>query len=256
MDVAKLLRKERDSHVSAGLYHWTQIEFSYNSNHIEGSTITENQTAQIFHTDSFIADSNQKIREDDFKETKNHFKLLDYILDTVDHPLNLRYIKKLQGILKKGTSDEVNPGKAVGDFKIRNNVIGHLLGNTPTSEVGDVANDLQALVDRWEKSNNRSLEDYAKFHYEFETIHPFSDGNGRIGRILLFKERCRVKQMPFIIRDENKAYYYRGLSQFNSDPAYSVDTLGQALDEYTMAFNQVYGHDLHKDQKKKKHHER
>lgn len=245
LDIAYALRLERDSQTSAGLYDWSQVQFSYNSNHMEGSTITEAQTAQIYRENAFLAEKDQIIKKDDQIETENHFKLFDYMLDTIDHPLTLEYISKLQSILKKGTSDEDNPLKVVGGFKKINNIIRNdRIGDTETSTVDNVKTDLQTLIDDWEGKKHTELNDYAEFHYRFETIHPFSDGNGRVGRILLFKERCRNRLMPLIVRDENRLFYIRGLNEYKRQPGYLLGTLGQSMDEYTSAVKQVYGNDL------------
>lgn len=242
LNIAYALQLERDSKTSAALYDWSQVQFSYNSNHMEGSTITEAQTDQIYHENAFLAEKDQVIRKDDQIETENHFKLFNYMLNTVDEPLTLDYIAKLQRILKKGTSDEDNPLKVVGGFKKIDNIIRNdRVGDTETSTADNVKNDLQKLIDTWESSKHLKMEDYAKFHYQFETIHPFSDGNGRVGRILLFKERCRNRLMPFIIRDENRLFYIRGLNEYKRQPGYLIGTFGQSMDEYTSAVQQVYG---------------
>lgn len=242
LNIAYALQLERDSKTSAALYDWSQVQFSYNSNHMEGSTITEAQTDQIYHENAFLAEKDQVILKDDQIETENHFKLFNYMLNTVDKPLTLDYIAKLQGILKKGTSDEDNPLKVVGGFKKIDNIIRNdRVGDTETSTADNVKQDLQRLIDTWESSKHLRMEDYAKFHYQFETIHPFSDGNGRVGRILLFKERCRNRLMPFIIRDENRLFYIRGLNEYKRQPGYLIGTFGQSTDEYTSAVQQVYG---------------
>ena len=242
LNIAYALQLERDSKTSAALYDWSQVQFSYNSNHMEGSTITEAQTDQIYHENAFLAEKDQVILKDDQIETENHFKLFNYMLNTVDEPLTLEYIAKLQGILKKGTSDEDNPLKVVGGFKKINNIIRNdRVGDTETSTADNVKQDLQKLIDTWESSKHLKMEDYAKFHYQFETIYPFSDGNGRVGRILLFKERCRNRLMPFIIRDENRLFYIRGLNEYKRQPGYLIGTFGQSIDEYTSAVQQVYG---------------
>lgn len=242
LNIAYALQLERDSKTSAALYDWSQVQFSYNSNHMEGSTITEAQTDQIYHENAFLAEKDQVILKDDQIETENHFKLFNYMLNTVDKPLTLDYIAKLQGILKKGTSDEDNPLKVVGGFKKIDNIIRNdRVGDTEISTADNVKQDLQKLIDTWESSKHLKMEDYAKFHYQFETIHPFSDGNGRVGRILLFKERCRNRLMPFIIRDENRLFYIRGLNEYKRQPGYLIGTFGQSMDEYTSAVQQVYG---------------
>ena len=242
LNIAYALQLERDSKTSAALYDWSQVQFSYNSNHMEGSTITEAQTDQIYHENAFLAEKDQVILKDDQIETENHFKLFNYMLNTVDKPLTLDYIAKLQGILKKGTSDEDNPLKVVGGFKKIDNIIRNdRVGDTEISTADNVKQDLQRLIDTWESSKHLRMEDYAKFHYQFETIHPFSDGNGRVGRILLFKERCRNRLMPFIIRDENRLFYIRGLNEYKRQPGYLIGTFGQSTDEYTSAVQQFYG---------------
>lgn len=242
LNIAYALQLERDSKTSAALYDWSQVQFSYNSNHMEGSTITEAQTDQIYHENAFLAEKDQVILKDDQIETENHFKLFNYMLNTVDKPLTLDYIAKLQGILKKGTSDEDNPLKVVGGFKKIDNIIRNdRVSDTEISTADNVKQDLQRLIDTWESSKHLRMEDYAKFHYQFETIHPFSDGNGRVGRILLFKERCRNRLMPFIIRDENRLFYIRGLNEYKRQPGYLIGTFGQSTDEYTSAVQQVYG---------------
>lgn len=230
LNIAYALQLERDSKTSAALYDWSQVQFSYNSNHMEGSTITEAQTDQIYHENAFLAEKDQVILKDDQIETENHFKLFNYMLNTVDKPLTLDYIAKLQGILKKGTSDEDNPLKVVGGFKKIDNIIRNdRVGDTEISTADNVKQDLQRLIDTWESSKHLRMEDYAKFHYQFETIHPFSDGNGRVGRILLFKERCRNRLMPFIIRDENRLFYIRGLNEYKRQPGYLIGTFGQCI---------------------------
>lgn len=252
LDIASALKRERERLVSAGLYDWTQVNFSYNSNHMEGSSITLNQTDQLYQTHSFVADANQLIRTDDAIETKNHFKLFDYMLDTVDEPLTLAYLKRLHYILKQHTSDEDSPNKEVGDFP---NVIGKGLGHVATTAPSDVASKMGDLLDWWNNQKNRDLATYADFHAQFEKIHPFSDGNGRIGRILLFKERCRFRQMPIIILDNDRPFYIRGLQKFPHEPGYLIDTLGNGMDMYEAVVKQVYGQNFerlpHKKDKKR-----
>lgn len=241
LDIAKALKKEREQRVSAGLYDWTQIHFSYNSNHIEGSSITLNQTGQLYETQNFIADTDQLIRADDAIETKNHFKLLDYVLDTVDEPLTIDYLKHLHFLLKRHTSDEDNPSKKVGDFKNMPNIIGGTINSVDTVPPEAVPNKLNELLKWWDNQANKDLATYATFHYRFERIHPFSDGNGRIGRMLLFKERCHFKQMPIIILDQDRPYYIRGLQEFERQPGYLVDTLGNGMGTYETVVKHIYG---------------
>lgn len=250
VDTAKILRQERSQHFLQGMYEWSQVAFAYNNNHMEGSALREAQVRQLYHTETVFAEGGDPIKANDIIETQNHFRLFDFMLDTIDQPLTLDYVKKLQGILKQGTISRKGLQEPIGEFKSHNNIIGQLQ-TVNTVPADQVPQRLEHLLDIWNKTPQTDLNSYAAFHYEFERIHPFSDGNGRVGRILLFKERCRNKTMPFIIADEDRPFYIRGLREFKRTPGYLVDTFGNAMDEYSMAFEQVYGRQAHqKDQSK------
>ena len=244
-DIAGILINERANHRPRSLYDWTQINFAYHNNRIEGSMLSLDQTAQLYRATAFNHDSN------DIIEMQNHFHLFDYVLDTIDEPLTLDYIKKLHGILKQGTISRWGTQEVIGDFKQKNNVIGQLQ-TVNTFPADQVLDQLAHLLKLWNKQRQTELSNYAAFHYGFERIHPFSDGNGRIGRMLLFKERCRNRVMPFIIADEDRPFYIRGLREFKRMPGYLIDTFGNAMDQYSYAFEQVYGNYLQKQRNQNK----
>lgn len=235
MTLDEELRNQRDKTMAGNLYYWTQIFFSYNNNHIEGVRLSIDQTQQIFDTGTIFAnDKNDPIKADDIVETQNHFKAFDFVLDTIDEPLTLAYIIQIHKILKTYTSQEKDARYNVGGFKQIPNEIG-LLDAVKTTAPENVKADLTTLFQNWEsqiQSEWQQLAQLASFHHAFELIHPFSDGNGRVGRLLLYKELCRAQVVPFIIRDENRAYYIRGLKSFASTPGYLVDTLGYEQDYY------------------------
>lgn len=225
------LRSERDERVSHGLYYNTQLVFAYNSNHMEGSTLTPEQTAQLFDTGALLPDSSgDQIRLDDVMETSNHFRAFNWILDHVDEPVDKRMVCELHAILKHGTLQERNPDRNVGGWKILPNVIGQLEGTRTV-----LPKDVPAAMDevfRLLRDLRDDPYEIAKAHWMFETTHPFSDGNGRIGRLILFKELLRLDAIPPLIRDENRNYYTRGLKLFGGEPSWLVDTLLNERDFY------------------------
>ncbi|WP_423716704.1 Fic family protein [Lactiplantibacillus pentosus] len=227
------LKNERDKQLSGSLYYWTQILFSYNSNHMEGTQLTEDQTQQIFDTGTVFANDGQAIKVDDVLETANHFRAFDYLLDTVEVPVTSAYVFELHRILKRATSQENDAKYHVSGFKIVPNQIG-FLDATETTSPADTPQVIADLFSEWEASGQtgRDLSAIAKFHWQFERIHPFSDGNGRIGRLLIFKEGCRSGAVPLIIREDTKPYYLRGLKTFKTIPGYLIDTLGHEQDNY------------------------
>lgn len=235
MTLVEELRNQRDKKMAGNLYYWTQILFSYNSNHIEGSKLSLDQTQQIFDTGTVFAnDKNEPIKVDDIVETQNHFKAFDLVLDTINEPLTPAYIIHIHKMLKTYTSQETDARYNVGGFKQIPNEIG-LLDAVKTTAPENVTSALTTLFQNWEsrsQDERQRLRQLASFHQTFELIHPFSDGNGRVGRLLLYKELCRVQAVPFIIRDENRAYYIRGLKTFESTPGYLVDTFGYEQDYY------------------------
>ena len=234
MDVNKLkkeLIKQKESKFKGNIYHYSQVNFSYNSNKIEGSRLTSEQTEAIFDTSSYIPKSDDLIKLDDLIESKNHFKLLDYILDNVDKILTKEMIIEMNKLLKRNTSDEENPRYNVGGFKVVPNIIG-LVNVIKTTAPEDVENELEKLLHEYNNKTNITLEDIVDFHYKFELIHPFGDGNGRVGRIIMFKECLKNNIMPFIILDEDKSYYMRGLKEYNNDKMFLLDTIKHEQDLY------------------------
>ena len=204
MDLLKLkkeLIKQRDSKFKGNIYHFSQVNFAYNSNKIEGGKLTEDQTEEIFITNSFIPKSNEAIKYDDLIEMKNHFRLFDYMLDIIDDALSKENIIEMNKILKRNTTDEDNPRYNVGGFKVIPNKIG-LINVINTTKPEDVEKDMDTLLDWYNNLKEIKLEDIIEFHVRFETIHPFGDGNGRIGRIIMFKECLKNNIIPFIILDE------------------------------------------------------
>ena len=234
----KELIEQKKTKFKGNIYHFSQINFSYNSNKIEGSRLTEEQTEAIFDTSSYIPKSDNLIKLDDLIESKNHFKLFDYIIDNIDKKLTKEMLIEMNTILKKGTSDEDNPRYNIGGFKIVPNIIG-LVNVINTSSPEDVEKDLDKLLNEYNKKEKILLEDIIDFHVRFETIHPFSDGNGRVGRIIMFKECLKNNIMPFIILDKHKEYYMRGLKQYNQDPKFLIDTCLNAQDIYEDICNQL-----------------
>ena len=241
MDIKRVkseLIKQKKSGFKGNIYHFSQVNFAYNSNKIEGSILTEDQTEAIFDTSSLILKNDQLIKLDDLIETKNHFRLFDYMLDTLEKPLSKDMIIEMNKILKRGTSDEDNPRYNIGGFKIVPNIIG-LVEIVKTSNPQDVENDLNHLLKEYRKLDKITIEDIIHFHVLFERIHPFSDGNGRVGRMIMFRECLRNDIMPFIILDKNKDYYIKGLKEYDRDSKYLIDTCLYAQDIYESVSNQL-----------------
>ena len=241
MDV-KIIKSEligqKKSKFKGNIYHYSQVNFSYNSNKIEGSRLTSDQTEAIFDTSSFISKSDDLIRLDDLIESKNHFKLFDYILDNVDEVLTKEMIINMNKILKRNTSDEEDPRYNVGGFKIVPNMIG-LVNVVNTTEPKKVLEEIEKLLNEYNSKENITLEDIIDFHYKFEKIHPFGDGNGRVGRIIMFKECLKNNIMPFIILDVDKPYYIRGLKEYKDDKMFLVDTIKHEQDLYEQVCEQL-----------------
>ncbi len=234
MDISKIkkeLIKQKESKFKGNIYHYSQVNFSYNSNKIEGSRLTSDQTEAIFNTSSFIPKSDDLIKLDDLIESKNHFKLFDYMLDSVDNDLSKEMIIAMNKILKRNTSDEENPRYNVGGFKVVPNMIG-LVNVINTTSPEKVEEEIDELLVEYNSKNNITLEDIIDFHYSFEKIHPFGDGNGRVGRIIMFKECLRNNIMPFIVLDDNKPYYMRGLKEYTRDKTFLIDTIKHEQDLY------------------------
>lgn len=217
------IKNELISHTD--LYVWTQINFAYHSNKIEGSHLSKNQTKQIFETNDLTMDL------DDALEARNHFRLFDYMLKTVDEPLSKEMMIQMNMILKRGTSYEDNPAYNVGGFKVRENGIG-MINSFKTTKPANVETELDALLEKFQNKGVLSFEDIVEFHVCFERIHPFGDGNGRVGRLILFKECLKYNIVPFIIDDHLKMFYYRGLKEWDYEKGYLIDTCLSAQDKY------------------------
>lgn len=241
MDIKKIkneLLKQKESKFKGNIYHYSQVSFAYNSNKIEGSKLTSDETESIFNTSSFIPKSDVLIKLDDLIETKNHFRLFDYMLDNIDNSLSKEMIIEMNKILKRETSDEDNPRYNVGGFKVLPNIIG-TVNVIKTTDPKDVNKEMDKLLDEYNSNNNITLEDIIDFHYRFERIHPFGDGNGRVGRIIMFKECLKNNIMPFMVLDEDKLYYIRGLKEYENDKMFLIDTIGHEQDLYEKACNEL-----------------
>ena len=241
MEIKKLkeeIIKQKNSKFKGNIYHYSQVNFAYNSNKIEGSILTEEQTEAIYETASFIPKTEALIKLDDIIETKNHFKLFDYIIDNIDKTLSIDMILEMHRILKKGTTDEDNPLFNVGGFKIAPNIIG-AISETETTQPKNIELELNYLLKKYTQMEDITLEDIIEFHYNFEKIHPFADGNGRIGRIIMFKECLKNNIIPFIILDKNKNFYLRGLKEYKKGKTYLIDTIKYSQDIYEEICNKL-----------------
>ncbi len=225
------LIEQKKSNFKGNIYHYFQVNFAYNSNKIEGSHLTEDETEEIFETNSFIPKSDDAIKLDDLIEMKNHFRLFDYCLDIIDLELSKDIMIKMNKILKRNTTDEDNPRYNVGGFKVVPNKIG-LINVIDTTHPSEVEKDLDDLLKEYKKIKNVTIEDIIDFHYRFECIHPFGDGNGRVGRMIMFKECLKNNIMPFIVLDSDKPYYMRGLKNYKEDKMFLIDTIKHEQDIY------------------------
>ena len=222
-----ILREEKSSGYSGGIYHKTQIELTYNSNHIEGSSLTHEQTRYIFETNTIGVETGS-INVDDVIETANHFRLVSLIIDNAKSMITEEFIKELHLILKNGTSDSRKDLFAVGDYKKLPNEVGGM--NTVIPE--EVSGKMKKLLNEYNAKEEKSFEDILDFHVKFEKFHPFQDGNGRVGRLIMFKECLKYNIVPFIIEDDLKMFYYRGLSEWETEKDYLRDTCLTAQDRY------------------------
>ena len=213
------LRFEKDEQIKGGLYHKVQIEMTYNSNHIEGSRLTHDQTRYIFETNT-IGIEDETINVDDIVETVNHFRCIDLMIDVANKKISENMIKQFHMILKTGTSDSRKGWFAVGDYKKLENEV----GGKETTAPADVKIEMQELIKKYNENDIVSFDDILDFHYRFERIHPFQDGNGRVGRLILFKECLRNGYVPFIIEDSKKLFYYKGLNMWKKERGYLRDT--------------------------------
>lgn len=221
------LREEKDSKVSGGIYHRIQIDLTYNSNHIEGSSLTHEQTCYIFETNT-IGVSDKTINVDDVIETANHFRCIDLIIDRAGERLSESFIKELHKILKTGTSDSQKSWFSVGDYKKLPNEVG---GNE-TCPPEQVHSRMKELLCSYNSIVGKTLDDIINFHQKFEAIHPFQDGNGRVGRLVMFKECLAYGIVPFIITEDLKFFYYRGLREWDRVKGYLTDTCLTAQDKF------------------------
>lgn len=223
----EILQREKANKYSGGIYHKTQIEMTYNSNHIEGSRLTHDQTRYIFETNT-IGVTGEAVNVDDVIETANHFRCIDFIIEHAKSALTEKMIKELHLMLKTGTSDARQEWFAVGAYKKMPNEVGGMATTMPE----DVAAEMQALLAAYSAKKAKTLEDILDFHVRFERIHPFQDGNGRVGRLIMFKECLKYGIVPFIIEDNLKMFYYRGLKEWGREKGYLTDTCLAAQDRY------------------------
>ena len=222
-----ILQEEKSSGYSGGIYHKTQIELTYNSNHIEGSSLTHEQIRYIFETNTIGVETGN-LNVDDVIETANHFRLVSLIIDNAKSMLTEEFIKELYLMLKNGTSDSRNDLFAVGDYKKLPNEVGGM--NTALPE--EVSGKMKKLLNEYNAKEEKSFEDILDFHVKFEKFHPFQDGNGRVGRLIMFKECLKYNIVPFIIEDDLKMFYYRGLAEWETEKGYLRDTCLTAQDRY------------------------
>ena len=234
MDISKIkkaLIDQKNMNLSGNLYHKTQLDFAYNNNAIEGSTITFDETASIYDTGTILTSKDKVIVLKDATEIKNHFTLFKYMLDTIDDKLTEDMIKKFHFILKDGTlTDSEKEWFNVGEYKSKKNFVGNITTTLPKN----VAKDMKDLLDWYDKIPNKTLEDIIEFHVRFERIHPFQDGNGRVGRMIIFRECLYNNIMPFYIEDRNKEFYIRDIKEYqlNNEKGYLIDTCLNSQDNY------------------------
>ncbi len=222
-----ILQDQKASKYSGGIYHKTQIELTYNSNHIEGSRLTHDQTRYIFETNT-IGVENEVLNVDDVIETANHFRCIDVMIDQAKAALTEKLIKEIHLILKSGTSDSRKDWFAVGEYKRLPNEVGGMETALPE----ETADKMKKLIREYNAKENKTFEDILDFHVKFERIHPFQDGNGRVGRLIMFKECLNNHIVPFIIDENLKLFYYRGLKEWNYEKGYLIDTCLTAQDKY------------------------
>ena len=228
INVLEVLREQEEMQLKGNLYHNTQIIFAYDTNHIEGSKLTEDQTRYIYETNTLLTEKESITNLDDIIETANHFKLVDYMLDVADKELTEEMIKEFHKILKEGTSDSRKDWFNVGEYK----KLANEAGNMKTSLPKNVQKDMVKLMQWYNSLEKITIENIIEFHYRFECIHPFQDGNGRVGRIIVFKECLKNNIVPFIILDKDKLFYYRGIKEYKNEKGYLIDTCLNAQDQY------------------------
>ena len=229
MPLLEVLREQKQMRIKGSIYHRTQIDLTYNSNHIEGSRLTHDQTRYIFETNT-IGVTDDGVKVDDIIETVNHFRCIDFIIEHAMEKISEGFIKKLHFILKSGTTDSNKDWFAVGDYKRLPNEVGGIETSLPEC----VANDIKQLIKEYNVKKQKTFDDLLDFHHHFEQIHPFQDGNGRVGRLILFKECLANNIVPFIITDELKMFYYRGLQNWPNIKGFLRDTCLTAQDQYKL----------------------
>lgn len=222
------LVREKENRIKGGIYHKVQIELAFNSNHIEGSQLTHDQTRYIYETNTIGFEDNPTIKVDDIIETTNHFTAFDFLLDSFQDDLNETWIKEIHAILKRGTSDSRKSWFQVGDYKSYPNEV----GGRETTLPEKVESDMQELLNSYHRLPETSFEDILDFHVRFERIHPFQDGNGRVGRLIMFKECLKHGHVPFIIGGDMKYFYYRGLAEWGEQNGFLLDTCLAAQDRF------------------------
>lgn len=223
----QILAEQKAARMTGGIYHKVQIDLTYNSNHIEGSRLTHDQTRYIFETNT-IGIENEAVNVDDILETANHFRCIDMVIDKARSALTEKFIKELHSILKTGTSDSRKDWFNVGEYKKLPNEV----GGRDTTLPENVAAEMETLLETYNALPSKSFEDIVAFHVAFERIHPFQDGNGRIGRLILFKECLKYNIVPFILEDDLKLFYYRGLKEWDQEKGYLLDTCLTAQDRF------------------------
>lgn len=229
--IKQALIEQKNINLSGNLYHKTQIDFAYNTNHIEGSTITPDETASIYDTGTILTSKDKVIVLKDATEIKNHFTLFKYMLDTIEDKLTEEMIKKYHFILKEGTlTDSEKEWFNVGEYKQKKNFVGNITTTLPSN----VPKDMNQLLNWYNNIDKKTIEDIIEFHVRFEKIHPFQDGNGRVGRMIMFRECLYNDIIPFFIEDRNKGYYIRGLKEYqtNNEKGYLIDTCLNSQDNY------------------------
>lgn len=224
----EMLKEEKEMGLKGGIYHTTQTKFAYNTNHIEGSRLSEEQTRYIYETNTIAQEGEEATSIDDIMETVNHFQCFDYMLEHVEEPLSEEMIKKFHSISKSNTSDSRQTWFNVGEYKSRPNVV----GERKTAAPSKVKEQMVELLEGYNNKQDININDIIAFHHDFEVIHPFQDGNGRVGRLIMFKECLRNNIMPFIIEESHKLFYYRGLNEYRNETGYLKDTCLSAQDYY------------------------
>ena len=243
MSAYDILIDEFNNKTPNGLYYFTQISFAYNSNRIEGSKLSKEQTRYIYETSSLLSQKDEVIRVDDIIETINHFKAFDFILKTTKTNLDIDYIKNIHKILKQG----ITKNQIIGEFKTKQNYIGDFITTKPEN----VSKEINNLINNYNKVENITIDDIIDFHHKFESIHPFEDGNGRTGRLIMFKECLKNNITPFIIDEEHKLFYYRGLREYKNTKGFLIDTCLSAQDIYAEILENYIKNNTQKNTKNK-----